>query len=356
MRRACGFVIAASLAGGAAAAADPGAGHAPAGAMSFELRYSAPPGCPTREAAIELIRERAPGARFSPGARRVLEVRVTDAARGYTGALAVDAIAEKQLAAARCDDLVTALALVIALAIDPDAAPPRAAPAGSAAAPAEGTEIDGAAATGAAMAPGAAMAAPAPAATPGAAMAAPAAAVAPAVTAAAPAATHPWAIDATIGGSLATGVTPDPLLAARLAARVTRSHLAAELALAAGHDSTRAAEGSAAFTQIVARPAACRLRSARSLELGACAHAELGLVRATGDDIVNARALTRLWAALGAHATLRWPARSRFFAQLQLGLTAPITRDRYRFMPGTVVHETAPVCGWLDLGLGVHFP
>jgi hypothetical protein len=41
---------------------------------------------------------------------------------------------------------------------------------------------------------------------------------------------------------------------------------------------------------------------------------------------------------------------------LQLGLAVPFTRDRYRFNPGMVIHETAPVTAWLGAGVGVRFP
>ena len=44
------------------------------------------------------------------------------------------------------------------------------------------------------------------------------------------------------------------------------------------------------------------------------------------------------------------------FAQLQLGLSVPLTRDRYQFNPGIVIHETAAVTGWLGVGVGVRFP
>jgi hypothetical protein len=30
-------------------------------------------------------------------------------------------------------------------------------------------------------------------------------------------------------------------------------------------------------------------------------------------------------------------------------------RDRYRFMPNILVHETAPVTGWSVAGIGVRF-
>src|SRR5690606_37356279 len=117
MLRGCAFAIVAIGAGVGAAHAD----QDPAEEI-VELRYAAPPGCPTREAAVGLIRERTPAVRFAAGAPRVFEVRVTAGEQGYTGALVVDATADKQLTARRCDDLVTALALVISLAIDPSTA------------------------------------------------------------------------------------------------------------------------------------------------------------------------------------------------------------------------------------------
>jgi hypothetical protein len=159
-----------------------------------------------------------------------------------------------------------------------------------------------------------------------------------------------------LAGVLGAGVTPDLLLAGGLAARATWRTRAVELAIVAGRDTTQEEEATASFTRIVARPAACLLRVRRGLELGGCGHAEVGVVRATGDDIINGRGTTRLWAAAGAHGTLRWPAASRGFAQLQLGATVPFTRDRYRFMPGIVIHATPPVTGWLGLGVGLRFP
>jgi hypothetical protein len=329
MRRAWSLAIAVGIAGtGGAGRAEPAPTPEKIEEV-VELRYRAPPGCPGRDALIELIRERAPGARFAAGARRAFEISVTAGEHGYTGALVVDATADKQLAATRCDDLVTALALVIALAIDPTAAAPRDS---TAAAPRDQ---------------------PAAAPAPG-----PAAAVTRLATDRPPAAPpRVRTLDASIGGALALGVTPDPLLAGSLAARRAWPALAAEVAILAGRDTTRTAAASASFTRLVARPAACRLATRRGIELGGCAHAEIGLVHATGGDIINSRGLTRLWAAAGAHGILRWPGpTSRGFVQLQLGGTAAITRDRYRFMPGIVIYETPPVSGWLGLGAGLRFP
>lgn len=314
MLRACGFATAASFAGIAGTGAGAALADGDRAEEVVELRYTAPPGCPTRDAAVELIRERMPAVRFAAGARRVFEVRVTAGAQGYTGALVVDAVADKQLAAPRCDDLVTALALVIALAIDPAAAG-AGAPTGAAASSVTATQV------------------------------------------APPRPPRAWTLDGALGGLLGAGLTPDPLLAGSLAARATWPALAVEVAVVAGYDTTQEGDASASFTRLTARPAACRLWIRRRLELGGCGHAELGIVRAAGDGIINGRSLIRLWVAAGAHGEIRWPATgSRGFAQLQIGLAVPLTRDRYRFMPGVVLHETPLITGWLGLGVGLRFP
>ncbi|HSK03686.1 MAG TPA: hypothetical protein VK932_20680, partial [Kofleriaceae bacterium] len=103
--RACAFAFAFALAVGSAGVG-PARAEAEQAEEVVELRYAAPPGCPTRDAAVALIRERTPAVRFAAGAPRVFEVLVTAGEHGYTGALVVDDIADKQLTAPRCDDLV----------------------------------------------------------------------------------------------------------------------------------------------------------------------------------------------------------------------------------------------------------
>src|SRR5262245_22102344 len=84
-----------------------------------ELRYTAPGECPTRDAVVALVRERTPAVEVATGAPRVFAITITASADGFAGSLVVDGSADKQLTATRCDDLVSALALVTALAIDP---------------------------------------------------------------------------------------------------------------------------------------------------------------------------------------------------------------------------------------------
>ena len=278
----------------------------PGVAPAVELRYSAPAGCPTRDAVQDQIAART-AVRFAARAPRVFAITVVEGAEGYAGALVADRGADKQLAAARCDDLVNALALVTALAIDADGTAP------------------------------------------------------PAPVVAAPAVAPParWTPDLAIGAGMIGGVTPDPLLAGSIEARASRRHWTLGLAVLGGRDATTIegpGEGAVAdFGWLSGRLAGCRRGWLRGVEASGCVHVEAGLVRASGEQIINGRDLDRMWLATGVHGVLRWPAASRGFAQLQLGAAAPLLRDRYRFMPGIVVHETAAVTGWVSLGAGVRF-
>src|SRR5436853_573657 len=112
------IVVIAVITSTASAHADPAAER-----EDVVLRYTAPASCPDRAALETLVGQRAPAARFVDAAQRVFAITVTATATGFAGDLAVsgaDGAADRTLTAARCDDLVGALALVVALAIDPD--------------------------------------------------------------------------------------------------------------------------------------------------------------------------------------------------------------------------------------------
>ena len=265
-----------------------------------ELRYAAPAACPTREAVTDEIRARTPNVRLSGHARRVFAITIDRTAEGFRGTLVVDLVARKELSAPRCDDLATALALVTALAIDP-----------------------------------AALAAPQPARS------------GPVLV---------WAFDAELGGMLVAGVAPEPMAAAVLGARAYRQRYQGELAAIIGHEATTTDAAQARFTWVAGRVSGCRRAEPAPVEVAVCGDVEAGAVRASARDIVNQRALTRLWLAAGLHAAARYPADARLFGQLQLGVSLPLTRDRYLFAPGVAIHDTPSVVGALVVGVGVRFP
>lgn len=270
-----------------------------------ELRYVAPGECPARDVVEGAIRARTPNVRLAAPAHRVFAITIEATAEGFRGTLLVDRVADKELAAQRCDDLAIALALVTALAIDPTASvlprtpPPR---------------------------PGA----------PG---------------------VRVWSFEADVDGMVEAGVGPGALFAAVASARASSRHsYQLELAAITGRDSTARDGAQARFTWLAARLGACRLWPRWGIVVGACGDLEVGAVRASGEMIVNQRDLFRLWLAAGVHGSAQVPLGSRIFGQLQLGAALPFIRDRYLFAPNVELHETPSVTGWLILGVGVRFP
>ena len=277
-----------------------------------DLHYRAPDGCPDRAGLIGAVIRRAPAARFAPGAGRVFTVEVDARGDHYVGTLAVEdggaRAADRTLTAPRCDDLVGALALVVALAIDPQAifAP-------------EAPPVD-----------------------------------APPVT---PAPRPRWGFGAEVRGHVAGGVTPGALLGGGVELRLVRRGLGhVGLGALAGRDREDTAGGVARFTWIAGRATACWQAYARRIEADTCAHLEAGGLDAEGAGIVGAQGATRLWLAAGAHGSTRWPARSRAFAELQLGITVPLVYHHFYFNPDVTVHRTPALIPWLGVGAGLRFP
>jgi hypothetical protein len=262
------------------------------------LRYDAPPGCPDRGVVVAAILERTPLARFVARAERTFAITIETTPDGFSGTLVVDTAEPRGLTAHRCDDLVSALALITALAIDPTAT--------TAARP---TPIS-----------------------------------------------HPrWRGGGAVAAMIDAGVSPDVMPGGSFAGRLSRGRLALGLGALVGYDRTRLDIGRATFWWFATRAASCVTSTAIGLELAGCGHVEIGAVHAAGEDIAMGRSVTRLWLAAGLHARVAWPADSSSFVELELGGSVPFERDRYLFQPNTTIHETADVTGWICVGVGKRF-
>ncbi|HEX9297597.1 MAG TPA: hypothetical protein VF881_17265 [Polyangiaceae bacterium] len=121
--------------------------------------------------------------------------------------------------------------------------------------------------------------------------------------------------------------------------------------------------GDATFQWIAARLDGCPVRAplARGLVLEPCVAFELGRVTATAKSspAIDTTTERRWWAAADALGRLRYRPSPWFFLELEGGLVVPFTR--YVFVLGTEtdpqreVHRV-PAAGWVvDLGLGVRF-
>ncbi len=267
------------------------------------LAYTAPAGCPDRAAVEAAVRERTPDVVFAPSAPRSFAIAITARGDDFVGTLSTsgDPTSAQELSARRCDDLVGALALVTALAIDP---------------------------TGGLIHSTPSLAPPAPR----------------------------WSLDATTSAAVAFGITPDPMPELAIEGRaMPRPWLALALGAVAGYDRAELDTGAARFVWTAIRPAACWRPVHGRFEASACGHVELGLTRATGEDIVLGQSVTRAWTAGGAHGDARWQVTPSVFVQLQAGASVPFQRDRYLFQPSMTIHETAAVTAWVGAGVGMRF-
>lgn len=315
-----------------------GAAFADPPRAAVSTTYVAPPACPTEAEFAKRLLARLVGPRGAERPRRSLVVRITGQADGqFVGRLSLvtaeGGSTTKTLAAHNCDELVDALSLVAALALQTDE-----------------TAVSGG---DLASAPSAASAAPA-----GARSAAPAPPGPPAASASATAAV-PREVQETrpgegsenedrslrlalqLGGLAALGVAPNVLVGgglgldwAPLATGPFRPALGLGVVAAAAPDVVRS-DGRASFVWLAARVNACALRFdfGRSAALRVCGLADIGVVNARGSDTVDPRSSSRGWLSLGVSSQAEFPLSERFALVALVGAEAPLRRDLYAFGP-----------------------
>jgi hypothetical protein len=115
--------------------------------------------------------------------------------------------------------------------------------------------------------------------------------------------------------------------------------------------------GAADFSWYVGRVEACPLRvGSGAASLTWCATFDGGAVKVVGEDASASTARLRPWVSSGVSARgsvrlLRW-----VFAELELGAAAPWFKDRWVFADGSSIHTVPPVSVWTGAGLGCRFP
>jgi len=315
------------------------AGAAPS-AESAHVAYDAPSGCPTGEQFVAEVQARTARVAvvLDPGVaplRLAVSISVADGAT--SGRLQIDAgdgETVRTVAGDTCGEVVSALVLVAALAIDPNAttmaSPPAAPepppsppplPAQGALPPRDtrhlpdgsrerGRARRGAVGAGVAMVGG----------------------IAPAVL---------------IGASAAVGITMrlGPL------SPVLRAGFAEASGGARGTSAP-----TASFTWNSATLEGCPHRFELSvLSLEPCVRFEAGAVDAAGSNVVPTREVTRAWLAAGAVGRAEWTIAAPVFVELEAGARAPLVRVRYIFEPDSEYYRAPAVAGFASAGIGVHF-
>lgn len=312
-----------------------------------QVKYHGPEGCSDRATFVDEVSRRIsrPVEWVTENPSLLIEVTLAQPGDHATGELRITRKgtepSRREFAASSCTEVESALALVVALTLDPNArtealeptrraetpdAPPKAPPEAEKPAP-----------------PSKKAAPPAP-----------------------PQRPKPSRFAAWIGPSLsgATGYAPKPLLfiGGSLGFRVKKtpsSFWAPALELTpmwARTGSTGPQVQAARFTWTMARLTACptAVSLATDLSLLPCAAGEVGRLSAKGSDdaITFPGTLDRWWAAAGVAVGLHY-GRSPWYAEAQVVGLTPITRDEFVYRnPDSVVHQAAVFLPGAMISLG----
>ncbi|MEP7123380.1 MAG: hypothetical protein ABJE95_20810 [Byssovorax sp.] len=330
----------------------------------IRVDYQAHAACPAASVLLDEIARRTPLARVAAAREPALDVRARITARGKEsrGHLVLGAgkgRVVREIASASCDEVVSAFALITALAIDPHAStaprPPPAAPLSSPEPPAT-TAVEPT------IAPPT-IAPPTRAASP---LARLAPQPPPAPIPSAPPVSAPsrgfWILGG--GASITFAVAPRALAGGgvfveRAVDPAARASLrfAVEIAATGSFD---VGPGGVSFLQAIGRLDGCAfgVRPVARLLLAPCVRAEGGALRGAGllrGALIHAEAVTVPWLGLGI-APLASVDLARFVVELQGGPTFPLVRRSFRFdTPDYVIHDVPPVVWSLSLGAGVRF-
>ena len=123
----------------------------------------------------------------------------------------------------------------------------------------------------------------------------------------------------------------------------------------------RTAYGTAHFTWTVARLSACPVRFADdpeepSVELRPCASFDAGTLTGVGTETVEAETDTAPWYAAGGVLRVSWLPLSVLVVEAEGGLSFPLRRDFFRFLPSTDVYRVPSSGVMLGLALAFRLP
>lgn len=297
-------------------------------ATSYELKYSAAPGCPAQDAFITEIASRAKGAHHAPGAGEwKFEVRITSTSEGFRGKLQVEGDASSRVVSgATCVAVAEALALVAAMNLAPQQTvlpPPR-------------TEE--------------------PAHAPR---------VAPSKPAARPPVRKPPAATVLIGSGalISAGPAPDALIGVAAFGDIEPVGWPMfRLGLTRASTGIReVGSGAARFALTTARIEACPgAVDLAGVSASACAAFEAGVLQAQGlarGEISEPSSVSRAWMDVGLGSRFSWKVLDPLRIELSGAMGLPLTRRSFVFSnPREEVHEPSVFVGRAGVGLATEVP
>ena len=315
---------------------------------SIVLEYQAVSGCPDRAefvARLHTFTTKAEVTNDDGTPRRRFGIRVTRAAGAVTGEFVIDDRGSKttrSVSGTTCDEVVSALALATALAVDPDALssetpseppPPAPVPPPTPAPPAP---------------PLPAVPSPKP----------PAPVAKPALAAPTPKLPHRYALDVSLGARIGDSVAPFPLVEA--VAEIGTTYFA-PLDLHAGIAFAPAQrDRHAEFADLLGWVGAgYRLLDLEPLSVWGQTGLELGQVQAVGREISPTYRVGRLWAAVDVGLSVRLDAPGRLFFQANASGRAPLSLQRYVVQENNgklrELHQVQQLGYLLGISVGMHF-
>jgi hypothetical protein len=306
---------------------------------SIRIDYAGPTDCPGADAFVERVRARTTRWRSAPEGTEarafIVRVRTDDAfAHGELTIVERDARRRvRDLDARVCSDLVDALALMTALAIDPSASlGPVSPPPASSVPPAPTTAFPRPISAEALRSPPGAVAAP-----------------------------RRWSLSLGAGGDAATGVTPAPLVGGHVfvEARLER-FLRPSLRAYGTRMETGVVDvggGGARFGLTTGGLELCPLRLPAAAALGArpCVGFGAGQIEGAGIDVHNAQRAASLWLDTSLGILLEWAVVPAFSLGARVAAAAPLLRPTFEFEPSVYVYRVPPVVGSAAVEVGLHF-
>ncbi len=343
----------------------------------IRLRFEAPPDCPGEAAFLDQVRARTAKVRVAATAEkaRTFAVRLTQEGGKVHGRLAIEDSASqteiREVTGERCAEVVSALALITALAVDPHAstAPPARLPAAPLPPPAPAIGSDP-------SAPGASSTLPPP----------PRARLPP---------NHPapysrppsWAdldvwplpvipqllpeipskwrftagVEVAAVGGFSPALVPGSALFVEATLTDARAFAFAPSIRFAAIEAVGGYVGPAPivarFQLHTARAEVCpmRLVITEGVAIAPCAWFEVGSLFAEGWGSAASGSSDRPWAAPGFGGRFRWMVAGEIELQIEGSAALPLVRDTFLVRPVTVVHAVPGLSGFLAGGVGVHF-
>ncbi len=336
---------------------------------AVKLDWEADAKCPPESAFVDQVHARSPRVRIDAAAPRTLVVRIARAGpERMSGKIelrdADGTVTQRSVVGASCGEVVEALGLVAAVALNPfaagagtnagtpDAGGGTAAGAGTSHATSNGTPSSNSTASGSTSSnatgnPTSNVGAPAGTTTERRDDASDARPVN------APPHASDWGFVAGVDGEILAGPTPDPMFAMPVFFEVAKA-LSSHVAIGAGVRFERVGESTdrGDFTWTVGATELCVVLVAGRVRLDACGRGHFGVIDARGDGVTPARTAARPWADLGAAVAFRVRVVGPLFVEAQGFGGFALVQDRFFVEPSTTVFQVPLLTGHAGAGLG----